>query len=177
MTIRTFWTILIKILGIWLLINCVTVIPQFIANLFIPRSGDVEFVENLGILLMVVGVYIYILRLFIFKSSWLIDKLHLDRGFTEEKFDTKINSSAVLTIATIVIGGVLFADSLPQLCHQIFALLKQKGVLGESPDSSWIIYYLVKTILGYWLMTNSRSVVTFIVKQSANKIEGESGEV
>lgn len=171
MTIRTFWTIFIKILGIWLVLDSVTVIPQFLSTLFYvdPNDTSQSFALTATLLLLTIGIYIFILRLFVFKTTWLIDKLHLDRGFDEEEIDLNIQLSTVLTITTIVIGGLMFVDSLPQLCKQTFVFFQQKNMFRESPTSGWIIFHLVKTILGYLLMTNSKQVVAFIDKQTAKQ--------
>ena len=171
MTIRTFWTIFIKILGIWLVLDSVTVIPQFISTLFYTDPNDTGqgFALSIALLLLTIGVYLFILRLFVFKTAWLIDKLHLDKGFDEEKIDLNVQLSTVLTVTTIVIGGLMFVDSLPQLCKQTFVFFQQKNMFRESPTSGWIIFHLVKTILGYLLMTNSKQVVAFIDKQTSKQ--------
>jgi len=168
MTIRTFWTIFIKILGIWLVLDSVTVIPQFISTLFYTDPSDTGegFALSIALLLLTIGVYLFILRLFVFKTSWLIDKLHLDKGFDEEKIDLNVQLSTVLIVSTIVIGGLMFVEGLPQLCKQTFVFFQQKNIFRESPTAGWIIFYLVKTVLGYLLMTNSKQVVAFIVKQT-----------
>lgn len=171
MTIRTFWTIFIKILGIWLVLDSVTVIPQFISTLIYsdPYATGQEFTVSIALLLLTIGVYIFILRLFVFKTAWLIDKLHLDKGFEEEKIDLNIHLATVLTVTTIVIGGLMFVDSLPQLCKEIFVFLQQKTIFRENPGSGWLIFLLVKTILSYLLMTNSKQVVSFINKQTSKQ--------
>jgi len=171
MTIRTFWTIFIKILGVWLVLDSVTVIPQFISTLFYTDPNDTGqvFALSIALLLLTIGVYLFILRLFVFKTAWLIDKLHLDKGFDEEKIDLNVQLSTVLTVTTIVIGGLMFVDSLPQFCKQTFVFFQQKNMFRESPTSGWIIFHLVKTILGYLLMTNSKQVVAFIDKQTAKQ--------
>ena len=171
MTIRTFWTIFIKILGIWLVLDSVTVIPQFFSTLFYvdPNDNTQSFALTAALLLLTIGIYIFILRLFVFKTAWLIDKLHLDKGFDEEKIDLNVQLSTVLTVTTIVIGGLMFIDSLPQLCKQTFVFFQQKNMFRESPTSGWIIFHSVKTILGYLLMTNSKQVVAFIEKQTAKQ--------
>jgi hypothetical protein len=173
MTIRTFWTILIKILGIWLVLDSVTIIPQFISTLFYSDPNDTGqgFVLSIVLLLLTIGVYLFILRLFVFKTAWLIDKLHLDKGFDEEKIDLNIQLSTVLIVTTIVIGGLMFVDSLPQLCKQTFMFFQQKAVFRESPKSNWIIFYLVKTILAILLMTSSKQIVAFIDKHTVDQNE------
>ncbi len=171
MTIRTFWTIFLKILGIWLVLDSVTVIPQFISTLFYPDPYDtgLGLPLSIAVLLLTIGVYLFILRLFVFKTAWLIDKLHLEKGFDEEKIDLNVQLTTVLTVTTIVIGGLMFVDSFPELCKEIFVFLQQKNVFRENPGSGLIIFLLVKTILSYILMTNSKQVVAFINKQTAKQ--------
>ena len=171
MTIKTFWTIFIKVLGIWLVLDSLTIIPQFISTLFYSYSSDIAqgFAVSLSLLLLTIGVYLFILRIFVFKTSWLIDKLHLDKGFDEDKIDLNIQFSTVLTVATIVVGGLMFVDSLPQLCKQIFVFYQQKSIFIENPTSGWLIFDFVKTILSYLLMTNSKQVVTFIDKHTSKQ--------
>ena len=170
MTIRTFWNLFIKILGIWLVLSALTVIPQFARMLtFFGTNSEGRLLGigiTIGLFLLTIGIYALILRLFIFKTDWLIDKLHLDKGFTEEKLELNIQRSIVLTIATIVIGGIIFVDSFPLFCQQVLLFIQQDNLFRESPKSGWIIFYLVKTILGYLLMTNSQFVVRFIDKQN-----------
>lgn len=149
----------------------VTVIPQFFLTLFStdPNNTAQSIALTVASLLFTIGIYIFILQLFVFKTVWIIDKLHLDKGFEEVKIDINVKISTVLTVTIIVIGGLMFVDSLPQLCKQTFVFFQQKNIFRKSPSSGWIIFYLVKTIIGYLLMSNSKQVVVFIEKQIANQ--------
>ena len=172
MTIRTFWTLFLKILGIWLILSGLTVIPQFISAFafFGDNHHDNFFaaIYIIALLLLTVGLYFVVLKLFVFNSNWLIDKLKLDKGFQEEKLDLSITLKTVLTIATIVIGGLILVDALPMLCKQIFTFIQQKSVFREDPQFNWVIFYLVKAIIGYLLMTNSKTVINYIDKKTEN---------
>ncbi|MFA5540565.1 MAG: hypothetical protein WC984_02725, partial [Bacteroidales bacterium] len=70
--------------------------------------------------------------------------------------------------ATIVIGGLILVDALPMLCKQIFTFIQQKSVFREDPQFNWVIFYLVKAIIGYLLMTNSKTVINYIDKKTEN---------
>jgi len=170
MTIRTFWNIFIKILGIWLVLSFLAVIPQFARLLtFFGTNNDDRFLGigiTVALILLTIGIYALILWLFVFKTDWLIDVLHLEKGFPEDKLELNIQRSTVLTIAAIVIGGIIFVDSFPQFCLQVMRFIQQDNLFRESPVSGWIIFYLVKTILGYLLMTNSQFIVRFMDKQN-----------
>jgi hypothetical protein len=171
MSIKTFWTMLIKILGIWLILRFFSVSSSMflLVPCETPSAQDI-----LGIIVSIVSIlaiYGIILWLFVFKSSWLIDKLRLDKGFTEEKIDLNVQCSTVLTIAVIIIGGIMLIDSVPELCRQIFIFIKQKYSYIESPAFSQIIFTGVKALIGFLLMTNSRTVVNFIDKETIKEQE------
>lgn len=174
MSIRTFWILLLKILGIWLILGSLTVIPQFFSafSFFSNNQNDniTGVIVVIALLLLTIGIYLLILKLFVFNSNWIIDKLKLDKGFQDETIDLNIKLKTVLTIATIVIGGLMFIDAFPMFCKEIFISFQQKTVFREEANFSWIIFYFVKTLIGYLLMTNSKSVIEFIDKQR-NKTE------
>lgn len=172
MSVRNFWTVLLKIMGIWLVVGGFTILTQFISAFSFLANGNENWWSAtylIGLLLLIIAVYIFVLWLFVFKTSWLIDTLKLEKGFAEEKIEFNIQPSSVLTIATIVIGGLIFIDSLPQFCKQVFFFFQQKNQFVESPSSEWLIFHLVKTLVGYLLMTNSKVVVRFIEKQEKGK--------
>jgi hypothetical protein len=117
------------------------------------------------LLLLTIGIYIFILRLFVFKTDWIIEKLKLDIGFQEEKLELNIPFRTVLTIAIIVIGGLIFIDGLPQFCRVLFNFVQQKSLFRESSISGWLVFYFIKTLIGYLLMTNTKIIIDFINKQ------------
>ncbi|WP_291856373.1 hypothetical protein [Marinilabilia sp.] len=170
MTIRTFWTLLLKALGIWLVLNGLTVITQFIS--FFSFFGSNHNDNILGIiyvsilLLITIGAYFIVLKIFVFNSNWIIDKLKLDKGFQEDKIDLNISLRTVLKIAIIVIGGLIFVEAFPMLCKQIFSSFQQKEVFREDPQFSWVIFYFVKVCIGYLMMTKSNYLIDFIQKKT-----------
>ena len=182
MTIKTFWTIFLKILGLWFLFVSIATIVQFISILiFSSVKGSSQSLGNIlfayGIVLAVAGIFIFILWLLVFKTTWLIDKLKLTKGFTEDRLELTMERSTILTIATIVIGGVIFIDSFPLLCKQFVSLIQQGKPFKNSQESIWILFYLIKTVLGYLLMTNSRFVVNFIGRQNTKNNYGEVNDL
>lgn len=172
MTIRTFWTLFLKILGIWLILSGLTVFPQLISSLvYLGENRQDNFyaiIFIIALLLLTVGLYFIVLKLLVFNPNWLIDKLKLDRGFQEEKLDLSITLKTVLTVATIVIGGLIFIDALPLLCREIFTSIQIKTVFREDPKFSLLIFYIIKALIGYLLMTNSKTVIKYIVKKTDN---------
>lgn len=169
MSVRNFWTIFLKVLGIWLVINGVTTIIQFVTSFFSIIAGNNNeariIIYYILLLIVTIGIYLFILWLFVFKTSWLIDKLHLEKGFKEDRIEGDFDYSKVMMIATIVIGGYIFVDSLPLFCKYTFNYFQQKRMFQDEFSSGWLFFYLAKSVIGYLLMTNSRSVVKYIEKQ------------
>ncbi|MGQ1947870.1 hypothetical protein ACT3CD_12305 [Geofilum sp. OHC36d9] len=172
MTIRTFWILFLKVLGIWLVLSGLTTIPQFIGaiSFFGDNSQDNFFavIYILALLLIVVGAYFVIMKLFIFNSTWIIDKLKLDKGIKEEKIDMSISLKTILTISTIVIGGLILVDALPMLCKYFFTFIQQESLFRDAPQSNWIIFYSLKAFIGYLIMTNSKLITDYIKKNEEN---------
>lgn len=168
MQIKTFWKILIKIIGLWILLSCVSLIPKFFSTLsFTNGSLDTEGLLILWIVLLVaVIVYILIIRLFLFKTDWVIEKLQLEKNFTEERIDLNLKTSTILTIAIIVMGGLILVESLPSFCSELFDFFQQKSLLRDYPDTIWLIYHFIKIIIGYLLLTNANKLANFIEKKA-----------
>ncbi|HCE58680.1 MAG TPA: hypothetical protein DER09_12850 [Prolixibacteraceae bacterium] len=171
MSIKTFWNILLKILGIWLILSGFGVIPQFIwAFSIFEYRPDGKIAAGLiylaALLFITAALFFVILWLFVFRSGWIINKLKLDKGFDDERIDLNIRLNTALTIAIIVIGGLMFADSLPELLRNIYSAFKQDDLVRKDPVTALIILYLAKTTIGYLLMTNSRMIILYITKHN-----------
>lgn len=166
MSIKTFWTILIKILGLWMLYRILTILPELISNLyFIYENGDSkDLVILLLSILLAILFFCLIIRVFLFKTVWIIEKLKLDKGFETETIEIQSNENKIIAIALIVIGGFIFVENFPILLKEIAVFFHDKTQFKDYPKSGWIIFYLCKAVLGYLLMTNSFRVAKFIKK-------------
>jgi hypothetical protein len=171
MEIKTFWSIVIKSIGLWFLVNCFYIIPQLFGSLSF-LNGDLNWESLVWTwLFTLLGVLIYciIIRVFIFKTNWVIEKLKLNQGFVQEKIDLNISSYTVLQIVVILIGGYIFIQGLPVLCQQLMEFFQQKILLRNYPGLSYLIYDFLRTLFGFVIMTNSNSVVKYIDKQKKNE--------
>lgn len=166
MKTKTFWTILIKILGISILFSSLTVIPQFFSTLYATfKDGNDNHLEISFFLIFSLLIYLLILRLFVFKPEWIIEKLKLEKNI-EEKIDLNIKASTILNISTAVIGGLMLAGSIPMLCETLFEFFRQKSLFIDFENSKWIVAYFLKSLIGYLLFTNSKAVTKLIFKQA-----------
>ncbi|WP_208686248.1 hypothetical protein [Flavobacterium sp. SLB02] len=124
---------------------------------------DVLSVSAINLILLV--IYCLLIWVCIYKTSWIIDKLKLDKGFETENIELNFDSTKIISIAIIVIGGLLFIDNIPILLKDFFTFFQQKVLFKDYPKSGWIIFSFCKVIIGYLLMTNSFGIAKLIEKQ------------
>lgn len=167
MSIKTFWTILIKILGLLLILGALIVVPQWLYSLYAAyQTGDNEsFIILSSIILIVFLIYFFIFRFCIYKTSWVIEKLKLDKGFESDFIELNSNENKIISIAIIVIGALMFEESIPVLFRQIFVFFQQESLFKDYPESGWMIFNFIKVLIGYLLMTNSFKIAKLIDKQ------------
>ena len=172
MNIRTFWLIILKIIGIFLVINGLSIVLQStttISSLYAYNQGNANTLLITAFTIVTTLIfYFFILWLFVFKTDWLIKTLQLEKGFDEDKINLSFQLKHVLNIAIIITGALLIIDSLPELCKQIFTFFQFKNIMNEQQSTVWIIFYFVKGILGYALITNSGKITSFIEQKAVN---------
>lgn len=165
MKTKTFWIILIKILGLSILFSSLTVIPQFFSTLYATFQDVNNYLEVSFFLIFILFIYLLILRLFVFKPEWIIDKLKLEKSI-EESIDLNIKASTILNISIAVIGGLMLAGSIPMLCETLFEFFRQSSLFIDFENSKWIVAYFLKSLIGYLLFINSKGVTKLIFKQA-----------
>ncbi|MCR4033067.1 MULTISPECIES: hypothetical protein [Flavobacterium] len=171
MEIKTFWRIIVKGIGLWLLINSVYIIPQFASTFSLTENG-VNWNILTGVWAVLLGnlfVYLLITGFFLFKTEWIVNKLKLDKNFPQEKIDINLPYRTVISIAVVIIGAIVFVEALPKLCSTIYEFVKQKELIKDYAGTSWLIFYFLKGLFGYLIMTNSKNIVKFIDKQKVDE--------
>lgn len=168
MTIRTFWRIFLKAIGLWIILESISILASFLLVFLSSQGKEIEYNFNyltfLIQFILVSGGYFLVFRYFILKTDWLIDKLNLDKGFEEGNLDVKIDPKNILTLAVIVLGGFLFVHSIPILFSELFLFSQGKEIFSENPGSHWIILYGIETTIGFLLMINYKPIVEFFTK-------------
>lgn len=164
MTIKTFWTILIKILGLLLILGALTVIPQWFSSIYSAyQIGDFESLTILILIFLVILIiYYFVFKLCVYKTSWIIEKLKLDSDFETQNIELNSKSFTIISIATIVIGGLMFVENIPLLLREVFIFFQQESLFKDYPKTGWILFDLCKVLMGYLLMTNSSKIAKFI---------------
>ena len=174
MTVKNFWLILLKILGVWLVMEGVMLVPSLFSSLFLVSYSYFETSPTLAISLFIAAILFYaiILYLFVFNTSWIINKLDLEKGFENENLTVNISQVSVLRISTIIIGGITFIENLPFLVKSTYSYLQSSTnpTIAE-PTAEEIFYNLALLFLGYLLMVYNQKVVNLVTKFSKDEKE------
>jgi hypothetical protein len=184
MTPRTFWAILIKIMGVYTVLESLFAIPQFLItiNYFFTSStsheGSPVILYMICYLTITICIYVLVIRYAIFKTDWVIDKLKLDTGYEDERLEFNIHRSTLLKIVIMVTGGWLLIDNFPALCNQLLNYFKRRdeyeGAFRPNPASGYIIIYSLKTVIGYFMLTCSRMIINFMeVRRRKSVVVGD----
>ncbi|WP_259068272.1 hypothetical protein HDF24_08685 [Mucilaginibacter sp. X4EP1] len=174
MTPNTFWKFFLKIFALYLIWQILTIIPSFVSNLISSVSQDkgALFTVFAGALFVVL-LFTAIVRYCLFQTDRVIDKLHLEKGFPDEKLEINIHRSSLLSIAIIILGGVMLADALPLLIANIFSYIQGSDNTIKFRDNHatpYLIAYFLKVVIGYFLVADSRLVVNFIERKRKKSI-------
>lgn len=169
MTLRTLFNIILKILGVFFIRDFLATIPQLLSViLYLTKSDTVtEAIWTLFTTLLILFVYGLVSYYLVFKTNLIIDKLKLDKGFDVETIPLNIHRSTILSISIIVIGGLLVADEIPNLCRQLFSYFQEHRMTYGQTNST-ISYSIVsgtKIIIGLFLMAGQRQIVNLIERQ------------
>jgi hypothetical protein len=170
MTPRTLFTILTKLFGLSVLIDALTSIPQLLGTASMVGVGysvdpSVSIIIGIVVIAIVITLYIIVIRICLFKTDSIINRLSLDKHFKEDKFEINVDSSTILPIAIIVVGGLICVDALPALCRQTLTYVDQIRMLGkdfQNPYLGWTVFYAVKFLIGYLLISNNRKLTNWI---------------
>lgn len=169
MTPRSLFNIILKIVGLFILKDIIDAIVQIVLSVVeLMQSFDGSGLWTLLISILVFALYYLVAHYLIFKTDFLIDKFKLDKNFTEENFPLNIHRSTVLSIAIIIIGGLLIADNVPLLCRVCYAYFRERSLsdtFSNKPDLSYIIMYAAKILVGLILVGNVQLLVNFIERK------------
>ena len=171
MTIRTFWHLILKTLGLWLFINGLISLPGLIyavmesfSNLYSQSFAIVE----ISYLILAITFYILVLQFLILRSQWTIDLLKLEKGMEQTRIDLTVPFSKLLRIVIILIGGIVFIDAIPKLVELVYLFIKGELLFSQSPHTAGIIVNAAQAVLGFLIMTNSDIVQRYINKKSGD---------
>ena len=106
----------------------------------------------------------------IFKTGWLINKLSLDTGYDEERFEFNIPHRIIFKIIIIIIGWLLLANVVPALIKECVVYFQKVSKYEEFTHQhissiSYIIIDLIKIIAGVLMVTCGNTIANFIERK------------
>jgi hypothetical protein len=195
MTPRTLWTIILKIFGIYLVLQLYYPLTQLISLVLevinhqlsnkIPAFGTgitLQYDDNIqafGFAFFSISIYLFMIIAFLFRTGWLIHALKLDSSIKEEKLELNIHRSTVLTIAILLSGILLLVDSLPQLSKELYGYyqyqkMSELGRFADYSRTSYIIVELVKLFISIFMIGANRPIVNFIERKRKRSMKATS---
>ena len=170
MSLRNFWLICLKTLGMWLIINLFISLPNMIYNLITllttPDSG-MNITIGIANTVFVCVIYFLIFQFLILRSHQTIDFLKLDKVFEGIRVHLSIPYEKLLKIVIILIGGTLLIDAIPNLVENIYWFTEDDILFSQGLKTTNIIIYSTLTIISILIMTNTKVVRRYITKKQA----------
>jgi hypothetical protein len=170
MTPKTLFTIILKIIGLFFIRDLLLSLPQLLSFILFLKNGEtLEAVWNLisgGIFILLELLICYYL---IFKTDWIIHRLKLTAGFDQEIVPFNMHRSTILSIAIILIGGLILVDEIPNLCRGVFTYIEERRMNYSelNKEVPYIVLSVVKIIIGILILTENRRLVSLIEKRKA----------
>ena len=166
MTKRDLYTIIIKVLGIFVIKDILLFLPQLLSVIIMVANPDgaENGMTTLGLSLFMLLIYLFISYCLIFQSDWIAERLKLCNTGDDETILINIHRSTVLSIAIFVIGGLLLTEEIPNFCRQVYMYweLKKANFGNENEYMGYLILAGIKILIGLLLIGNQKGIVSYI---------------
>lgn len=163
MTKRDFFIVIIKIFGLYLMLNTIfQVIP---ASFTIASMDGFDFSIIWFFLGTIILICLFILLIFL--ADKVVTFLKLDLYFDDDRIDFgKLNSVDIIKIATFIISGLLIINNLPYFVTNTLIVFKNnvRSYNFELTNKfEWAVSG-INLILGYFLISNMNFIAQKIDK-------------
>jgi hypothetical protein len=185
MSPRSFWTIVLKTIGIYTLLQGLNAIPGIINFFSVLYTQSIEHdfgtsgAYALAYFLLLVGCFGLVLWLCFVKTNQVIDKLKLTKGIAEEKLSFDMRRADILKITIMVIGWITLIDSIPATCQELFLYLQKSaeyGAFRTGTTSNYMIFHILKTAVAIFMITSSQWIVNCIEKKRRRPVTVQEQE-
>lgn len=174
---KDLFAVILKIFGIYLIKDVLLAVPPVLSEIIqmLGVSADVGFF-SLIFYLIALGIRIAIVYFLLFKTNYIISKLSLTSGISEEPLQFNMHRSAIYTIAIIIAGIVILAFAIPNLVKHVYLWYEfmdaRKRLLFEQRfDFSGLVVSITEVIIGLLLLGNQRIIVNYIELRKRKSID------
>ena len=160
MTKKDFFTILVKLFGLYIFITTLFSTVPFIMGIAQMESDLNGYLYGIGCFALF-GVLFFLL---LTQAEKVVIFLKLDKGFDTDFIQIeKLDKMQILQLGLIIVGGLVFLEHLPELlsnCFYLFKSMSQKSIdidqteFRTNKDYVYIAKDVISVILGYLILTN-----------------------
>ncbi|MFY8020524.1 MAG: hypothetical protein ACOVP1_04975 [Bacteroidia bacterium] len=165
MSLHTFWVFVLKIMGLYLVVQSIVLLPQSILILY-SNSLFENPLMAISIVLMIVLAFYLLIRFLVFNPNIIIAKLKLDKGFQEEKIQIELHSKQLIQVCTIILGAIQFVDSFPEFCREVYLYVQSKETMLSDPSTEYILVNGLHVLFAYLLLSRSKDISDYIDSKS-----------
>jgi hypothetical protein len=150
-------------------------IPMLVATLYSFWMGDWESsIFALFIFVISIGLFGLAIHFLLFRTNWVIDKLHLDKGLQEEPIPLNVHRSTAISIALLIVGLLLLIHSIPPLIGSLIKWYQYvratRGIASFEPfDYSNIVNYTAQIVIGYFVIQHQNILTNFIERNQRTR--------
>lgn len=170
MSPKSLFIIIIRVIGLFLLVDALQVIPQGLKVFGMMFAADNSMaIASVIISIAILLIYYFIVNYTLFNAEKIVEKFSLDKNFSEEKFEMNIHQSTIIKLAIIIIGGYIFIQNFVPMILEIYTFVQNQSQDEGTSFSSLpafnylnLIHYVVMMLIGYYMLGNSKSITNFI---------------
>jgi hypothetical protein len=176
------YEIAIKILGLYILVNIIQQIFEFIIYLFRLISYSAQANESIKeeLITFTIGIFgllltIFISWLMIFRTKFVVSKICSQNDF-EENAKLFAEKKVIYEIAIITMGLLLIGWTLPEFTFKFVVYIGQLK-LGESTrisDYNYVMISGLKVLIGVFAILLSKTISTYFGKSKEVNVEHDS---
>ena len=168
MKAKDLFIIILKIFGIYLIKDILLAIPPVLKNFyqFLDVDPDVALF-SLIFSLLVLAMHFIIVYLLLFKTNFLVSKLNLTAGLSEQPLIVNLHRSHIYTITILITGLLILVFSIPTLIKQLYwwyEYMSSRGRMfgAQSYNYSGLLISISEVIIGLLFLGNQRTLVNYI---------------
>lgn len=170
MSPRSLFIIIVRIIGLFLLIDVLRVIPQGLKVFGMMIAADNAMaIVGIVISIVIIVIYYFVVKYALFKAEKIVEKFSLDKNFSEEKFELNMHHSSIIKIAVICIGGYLFIENFVPMIIELYTFIQnqsqdESAFFSAIPsfNSLNLVHYAAMVLIGYYMLSNSKAIANYI---------------
>jgi len=177
MTPKSFWIIIVRLLGLWLLIELLTVVQNLVDVIYFFNTSGAEATSSHEIILQIImyginAVLILLLFYFlVFRTVFVVRILKLDSALQEVAFPVNLNYYSLIYISIFITAGLMIVNDIPVLCTSIVGNYRVKQVVtgADVNDIRNLVTSSVRIIIGLLLVFCNKAIAKYIDNETTTK--------